>query len=148
MPGTAPYDRMGFERQLLMGNPGGTATIVLTNVTDIKHDIAVDKADTTVRGDGTSVPIKTDKPVARNPKITWSMRDQPNDAQLALLRAAAKAARPVALVVKEYNSAGALAAIFDGDCNISVSEDHGLAGGGMFAFEASASRDYGRLPVF
>ena len=148
MPGTPPYDRMGFERQLLMGNPGNTATVLLTNVTDIKHDIAVDKADTTVRGDGTQVPIKTDKPIARNPKITWSMRDQPNDPQLALLRAAAKAARPVAIVIKEYNSAGALAAIFDGDVNISVSEDHGMGGAGGFAFECSMSRDYGRLPVF
>jgi len=144
----APYDRMGFERQLLMGNPGATATVLLTNVIDIKHDIAVDKADTTVRGDGTSVPIKTDKPIARNPKITWGMRDQPNDAQLALLRAAAKAARPVALVIKEYNSGGTLAVIFDGDCNIGVSEDHGLGGGGMFNFDCTMSRDYGRLPVF
>ena len=90
MPG--PYDRMGYERQLFYGPPGSAATTQLTNVTDIKHDIAVDKQDTTVRGVGTSVPIKTDKPVARNPSITWSMRDQPNDAQLALLRAAAKQA--------------------------------------------------------
>jgi len=143
----APYDLMGYARQLFYGTAGSTATTQLTNVTDIHHDIAIDKGDTTVRG-ASGIPIGTDKPTKRTPKVTWTMRNQPNDAQLVLLRAAAKAGTGVALVIKEFNSAGVATTIFDADCNVSVSEKDPLTGESTFDFEASCSRDYGRAPVF
>jgi hypothetical protein len=139
---------MGYERQLFYGTAGSTATNQLTNVLDINHDVSLNFGSTTVRGDGTSLPIETEKPTSRKPSISWSMRDQPNDSHLAILRAAAKAGTPVALVVKEFNSAGVATTIFDGDCNITVSEKHPLNGEATFDFSASASRDRGRTPVF
>ena len=144
----SPYDRMGYERMLFYGTAGATATTQLTNVLDIKHDIALNYGSTTVRGDGTSVPIETEKPTSRKPTITWGMRDQPNDTHLAVLRAAAKAGTPVAIVVKEWNSSGVATPIFDGDCNIQVSEGHPLNGEATFDFSASCSRDKGRTPTF
>jgi hypothetical protein len=144
----APYDRMGYERQLFYGTAGTTGTTQLTNVVDINHDIALEFGDTTVRGDSATLPIGTQKPTKRTPNISWQMRDQPNDADLVILRAAAKAGTAVALVIKEFNSAGVATTIFDGDCNVTVSEGHPLAGEATFDFEGTATRDHGRLPVF
>ena len=144
----APYDRMGYERQLFIGTAGSAAATQLTNVVDINHDIELQYGDTTVRGLSTSLPIGTQKPTRRTPSITWSMRDQPNDAQLVTLRAAAKAGTAISIVIKEYNSASVATTIFDGDVNVKVSEGHPLDGEGSFDFEASATRDAGRDPVF
>ena len=144
----APYDRMGYERQLFYGDAGATATTQLTNVVDINHDIALEFGDTTVRGTSDSLPIGTQKPTKRTPSISWQMRDQPNDTHLAILRAAGKAGTAVALVIKEFNAAGVATTIFDGDCNVTVSEGQPLSGESTFDFEATATRDHGRLPVF
>ena len=144
----APYDRMGYERQLFYGTAGSAANVQLTNVVDINHDIALEFGDTTVRGLSTSLPIGTQKPTKRTPTISWGMHDRPNDAQLVLLRAAAKAGTAVALIIKEFNSASVATTIFDGDCNITVSEAHPLAGEATFQFEATATYDHGRMPVF
>jgi hypothetical protein len=54
----------------------------------------------------------------------------------------------VSLVIKEFVAAGTVATIFNGDCNITVSEAHPLAGEATFQFEATATYDHGRMPVF
>jgi len=144
----APYNNMGYVRQLFVGTAGSTASNRIENCKDISHDIAVTYGPTTKRGDGSAVPIETEKATSRKPSITWSMNNEPNDAQLVLLRAAAKSGGAMAVVLKEHNSAGTEVTVFDGDCNIKVSEKDPMGGESTFDFEASASRDYGRDPVF
>ena len=143
------YENMGYTRQLFYTYPGGTtASTNLTNVTDLNFNKDIAKAETHARGDGSSLPIVTRSPVSRDPKITWSMRDRPNDTHLQILRAAAGAGNPVALVIKEVNSAGAYVTIFDGDVTMTVSDKHGMGDTGGFDFDADATYKLGRLPVF
>jgi len=144
----APYNLMGFHRQLYVGTAGSAGTNRITNCTDINHDIAVTYGSTKKRGDGSVVPIATEKATERKPSITWTMNNEPNDGQLILLRAAAKAGGAMAIVLKERNAAGVETVIFDGDCNIKVSEKDPVGGESTFDFEGSPSRDYGRDPVF
>ncbi len=143
-----PQIRSGFERSLFYGTAGSTAGTRLENVIDLNHDIALDFGDTTTRGDSSSVPIGTQKPTKRTPKISWGMLHEPNDAELTLIRAAAKAGAGIALVIKEYDAASAETTIMDGDFNVTINEKGPLAGEGGFDFEATATRDYGRTPSF
>ena len=143
-----PQDRMGFERRLYYGTAGSTAGTLLTNVLDINCPNAITYGSTKVRGLSTSVPIDSEKAVSRKPTVTWGMHDQPNDAQLALLRAAGRAAGVVALKVTEFNSASVETTILDGDFNVKCDDAHPLAGEATFSFEATPSRDYGRDVAF
>jgi hypothetical protein len=142
----APYDRMGYERQIFYGTAGSTAATQLENVVDINYDVGVEYGDTTDRGNSASLPINTSKPVALTPKVTWTMRDKPNDTHLGVLRGYAKAGTAVAIVIKEYNAAGSAVSVLDGDFNLQVSEKHPLKGEGTFDFEATATYDAGRKP--
>ena len=144
----APYDLMGYQSSLWYGTAGSTAGTRLTNVVDLDHDVSLDFGDTTVRGDSSSLPIGTQKPTKRTPKITWGMRFQPNDSDLTIIRAAAKAGTAVALVIKEFNAASAETTIIDGDFNVTISEKGPLTAEAGFNFEATATRDHGRVPTF
>jgi len=135
---------MGYVRQLYYGTAGSAAGTLLTAVKDISMDISIDYGDTTIRGNGVNLPIGTAKPVKRTPKLSWNMPNEPNDAQLALLRTAAKAGTGIALLVKELNGG---ATLLDGDFFVQVSEKAPLGGEQDFSFEATATRDFGRDPV-
>lgn len=141
----APYTNMGYTAQLFYGTAGATATNRITNCKDLNFPIEHSYGDTTIRGDGSTVPIQTEKIVSRRPTITWTMQAEPNDTALAALRAVCISATPVAsLVVKERNSAGAEITIVDGDFNLKVTKKAPLGGSLEYDFEATPSRDYNR----
>lgn len=145
----APYTNMGYTSQLFYGTPGTTAATRVTNCKDLNFPIEHSYGDTTIRGDGSAVPIQTEKIVSRRPTVTWTMQEEPNDTALAVLRAAAISATPVvSLVVKERNSAGAEVVILDGDFNIKFTQKSPLAGSKEYDFEATPSRDYNRTVAF
>ena len=145
----APYDNMGYTTQLFIGTPGSSAGTRVENARDINHPIEQTYGTTTIRGDGTAIPIETEKTVSRKPSVTWTMGSDPNDAPLATLRAAAKSATPVvACLLKERNAAGAEVTILDSDFNIKVTEKSPLGGALEYDFEATPSRDYGRTLSF
>jgi len=91
--------RMGYEAKLYYGNAGSTAATQITNAMDITVDSPKEYGDTTVRGDGTSVPIKSSRPTSRAVTVTFTMGNKDSDAALAALLAAEAAGTPVAIRV-------------------------------------------------
>jgi hypothetical protein len=144
-----PYTNMGYTTQLFYGTPGAAGTNRVTNCKDLNFPIEHSYGDTTIRGDGSTVPIQTEKIVSRRPSVTWTMQEEPNDTALTALRAAAISATPVvALVVKERNAGGAEVVILDGDFNIKFTQKSPLGGSKEYDFEATPSRDYNRTVAF
>lgn len=134
--------KSGYEGQLLYGTAGTTANTVLENVEDLDYDTSSEKAPTTVRGTGNAVPINTEKVVALNAKITWSMLLKTNDTALFALIAAARTGAAVALRTRSYASGLG----FDGDCTLTVKHGMTLKGQSKFDFEATPTDDEGRAP--
>lgn len=134
--------KMGFEGQIFYGVAGSTAATQITNAKDVTYDIDHDDGDTTVRGDGSAVPIATGDPVLRKVSITFNMINDTTDTVLEALRVAAAAGTAVAMRLKD-NSAGKG---YDGDVNIKVSHGEPLNGEQTFDFTATPTRGYGRVP--
>ncbi len=134
--------KMGFEGQIFYGAAGSTAATPILNSRDINYDIDHDDGDTTVRGDGTSVPIATGDPVLRKVNITWTMINDTTDTVLEALRTAAAAGTGVALRLRD-NAAGKG---FDGDVSIKFTHGEPLNGEQTYEFTATPSRGYGRIP--
>lgn len=96
--------KMGFEGKLYYGVAGATASTEITNSRDITISYGHETGETTVRGDGSSVPIETGRPVKRQIGIQWTMLLKTDDTTLSALRAAVAAGTPVALRGKDYTS--------------------------------------------
>jgi len=107
--------KMGFEGKIYYGVKGSTGATEITNSRDINETFDVDKGDTTVRGAGTSPPIKTSRVVARSYSIEWTMLNKTTDTTLTALLAASVAGTAVAIRTESYSSGLG----FDGDCNLS-----------------------------
>lgn len=138
----AGLTRRGFEGQLFYGTAGSTASTQITNCEDLDYDIDPEKAETTERGAGTNVPIKTERVVALGVTITWKMYNKPADTTLAALRAAASTGAAVALRTKSYSSGTG----YDGDVTLSCKNSKPLKGMAMFEFTATPTDDEGRSP--
>lgn len=133
--------RAGYEGLLYYGTAGSTAATLLTNVEDLNYDTQPDKAETTIRGDGTAAPIKTDKVVAIGATITWSMLNKTTDTNLIALIAAA---RTGAIVALRTRAASTLLG-YDGDVTLAVTHEMTLKGISKFNFTATAN-DENRVP--
>lgn len=137
--------RRGHEYQLWIGTAGsGTAAAQLTNATDINVKNPVQKASTTVRGDGTSVPITTEGIVQIGVEITFTMLAKDDDANLVTLIDAARAGTPVCMKCFRYPGSGHKG--FLGDVNVEVEEDATLTGGMEIKFKCTANDDAAVAP--
>jgi hypothetical protein len=136
-------DEMGYQKKLYIGTAGTTAASQVLQATDIDYDLGYDFGNTTVRGAGTSVPIETQNPTTRKAKITWKMIDDPTDARLITLLAAAKDALAVALKLTD----GAGNVLFDGDVYIPKKCGAPLKGESTYDFEANPTKSAGRSPT-
>src|SRR5690348_1949979 len=96
--------KRGYQGQLFYGTAGTTASTQITNCEDLDYDIDPEKAETTERGAGTNVPIKTERVVCLGVTITWKMYMKPADTTLAALVAAASTGAAVAIRTKSYAS--------------------------------------------
>jgi len=122
--------KMGFEGEIYYGAKGGTASTKLTNSRDITESFDIEEGDTTVRGAGTSPPIKTSRVTARSYSIEWTMLNNTTDTSLTALIAAAVAGTAVAVRTKSYSSGLG----YDGDMNISYKQGVPVAGEQTFQF--------------
>ena len=145
---SAPYNLMGYHLQLFYGTAGSAATNRDERVMDITHNVDVSYGSTKVRGDGTAVPIAYEKATERKPTLAFSKDNDPNDAALALYRAAALAGGAMSFVLKERNSAGVETIILNGDFNIKLSKKDPVGGESAFDFDCTPTRDYGRVCAF
>lgn len=132
----------GYQGQLFYGTAGGTAAQQVTNCVDLNYDTEPERAETTVRGAGTAVPVVTSKTVALKPVITWSMLQKSGDTVLTALLAAARTGAAVALRTKSFASGTG----FDGDCTLGVTHEMTLKGESKYNFTAEATDDEGRAP--
>lgn len=138
----ANITRRGYEGILYYGTAGSSAATQVTNCEDLDYDTQPEKAQTTIRGDGSAVPINTERVVALSATISWKMQNRPSDTTMAALLAAARAGSAVALKTKSYSSGRG----YDGDCTLSVKEGMPLKGMTMLEFTATPTDDEGRTP--
>lgn len=124
--------KMGFEGRIYTGAFGSTATGEIGNSRDINYNMDVDRGDTTVRGTGSTPPIKTGRVVAFGVSIEWTMLVKTGDTILETLRTAAAAGTPVAIRTKDYAAGKG----FDGDCELSVKHGKPLGGEQTLVFTA------------
>lgn len=130
--------RHGYKYLIYIGTVGSTAATQLTNVEDVDYDTAPEYGETTVRGDGSAIPIVTEVATAIKPTITWKMTNKQSDTNLATLIAAARTGAPIAVRVKAPSTGLG----YDGDCNISVKSSAPLKGVTMHEFTATANDEY------
>ena len=135
--------KMGYEGKLYYGAAGSTASTAITNSRDIKYDVNPVTGDTTVRGTGASVPIRTGRTVALEVALTFTMIVKSNDTTLTALLAAARTGAPVALrYITDTGGTG-----LDADCVISASNGAPLGGEQTVDFALVSLNDDTRTPL-
>jgi hypothetical protein len=135
--------RMGFEGKIYSGVAGAEATTELENTRDITYTGDHERGETTVRGDGSAPPMKTERVVTRVASIEWEMTNRDGDTALADLLEAAYSGDPIALRTKDK----AAGMGFDGDVTLTVTHGKPLKGEQTFRFTASPTDAAGRDPV-
>jgi len=128
---------MGFEGELYYGAAGATASTKITNSRDITEDFGNEKGNTTVRGDGSAPPIRTQRVTERTYSLNWQMTEKSNDATLTALKAAVAAGTPVAIRTKSYSSGTGV----DGDMILSMQTGKPLNGEQTIDFTAEPNDD-------
>lgn len=136
-----PTKRMGYEGVLYIGTAGTQATTQLVCATDIDYTNDLEMGETTCRGDGTSVPIKSEKPSCISAEITFKVLNTVGVAALATLLAAARTPSPLAIYYKDAASGKG----FDGDMNIKVKLNTPLKGEQTYEFTCTVN-DESRTP--
>ena len=133
----------GWERQVFVGPPGGTASTQLLHLIDAGVSKRNERTETTDRGDGTEIPISTQQTVARGAEATFSVRYYASDSDVADLIAAAEEGEPRA--IKILRSADGVQEL-DADVDLDYDSPGGLKDGMPIDFTATLNRDYGRMP--
>lgn len=133
--------RAGWERQVLIGTAGSTASTQLTHVVDANVDKGVERADETDRGDGSAVPKKHEMAVQRTRGVSWTYRYYDSDANMATLLAALHAGTPIAVKIVRIDSGDTE---FDGDVTLDYSSPGPLADGMVIEFTGVPTRAAGR----
>jgi len=114
--------KLGYEVKIYYGVAGSTASTQIVNRDECSFDIDPEMSETTVAGDGSSVPVKSEAPVAVGWSMTLGMKNTGSDPVLEALRVAAATGTPVAIRMKDDDGAGKG---YDGDCNVKKSSDRG-----------------------
>ena len=132
-----------YERQLFYGSAGSTAAIQVLTLVEVSVNKTHEYDPTDVRGDGTTIPIKTEHPVMRSCELKFKLRNKKGDAPTAaLIAAAVHVSNPIiALKVVSYASG---AVLFDGDVTLDVDDPDSRE----LEFTAHCSLEGGRSPSF
>lgn len=142
---TTPTKKMGYEGEIYYGAAGATAATKITNSRDINYAYGPVNEDTTIRGSGSTPPVRTSRPVALELKdLSWNMLNKTDDTTLTALRAAAAAGSAVALRTKHIASGLGL----DADCYIECTQGMPLGGVQTYDFKVVGLEDVDRTPTF
>lgn len=134
--------RKGFEGIAYYGTAGSTASTQLTNCRDITYNTDAEFGDTTVRGDGSAVPIQTQSKTLRTQSIEITMLHDDTDTAFQAMETAAAGSDPVAIRTKSYASGKG----YDGDCHLASSKPYPMNGEQVITFTCTPTRDGGRMP--
>lgn len=139
--------KMAFEGRLYIGTADGTTTAstLLPNITEASYSFDPKKAPTTIRGDGTAVPLTTERVVELAISIEWTMLNKTTDTELETLRVAAAAGSAVALRLEDFSGNKG----FDGDVTLAMAAGEPQAGEQTLKFTATPTNETagGRQPV-
>ena len=134
--------RKGYEQVLFYGPAGATAATQIVNHRDAEYSLDQEMGNTTVKGDGSAVPIVTEHVTGLVAQITFTMINKDDDTELAALIAASRTGVPVALLYKDYATGKG----FDGDVNVKVTNGAPLQGEQTYDFECTPNDDL-RQPI-
>lgn len=126
---------MGYEAVLYIDTAGAQAATQVTCATDIEYTNDLEMGETTCRGDGSAVPVKSERPTCISAEITFKMLATQGGAALATLLAAARTPSALAIYYKDYASGKG----FDGDMNIKVKHSAPLKGEQMYDFTCTVN---------
>lgn len=140
---TTPVKKMGYEALLYYGAAGSTASTQITNCRDVTYENDLTMGDTTIKGDGSVVPIATARPTGRSVSLSWTMVMKSNDTTLTALIAAARTGAAVALKCIPYSGGAGL----DADCYIGMSNPQPLGGEQTVTFTLKGFEDVDRTPI-
>jgi Tfp pilus assembly major pilin PilA len=129
--------KQGFEGLIYYGTAGSTAATQITNSRDISETIDIEEGDTTVRGAGSSPPIKTSRVTGITYGLDWQMVEKSDDTTLTALKAAAVAGTPIAIRTKSYASGTG----YDGDMVIKFKKGTPLKGEQTYDFTGVPNDD-------
>lgn len=138
--------RLGYESVLCIGDAGaqvavnGSTRVICA--TDIDYSNEVEYGETTCRGEGTSVPIKTERVSCIHAEISFKMLKKNNDGVLQALLLAARTGAPVGVWYKDYTGGYG----YNGDMNVKVKHNAPLKSEQTFEFTMTANDDW-RTPV-
>ena len=116
--------------KLYYGAAGAQAATLIENVLDCDWSVEPIMDDTTVRGDGSELPVESGAPVARKASLKFTLPNDSADATCTALRAAAAAATPVAILVLDVAGGKGI----DADIYISCRNGHPNKGKQTFEF--------------
>jgi len=126
---------MGYQAQILIGTVGSTPSAQFKNVVDLEYNLEIEMGDTSTRGDGSALPVATEKPTAKKPEITFKSLSRPNDTILAALLAAGDAGAAMGVRYKNASSGKG----YDGDMNVKWKNGAPLKGEQTFEFTLTAN---------
>lgn len=134
----------GYTITMFHGVAGATAATQILRGRDMSLDASVEYADTTDRGDGSSIPKEDNEPVKIGVKITWSMTVKEGDTVLTTLLACATHKLPASRLraIKYVNPV--TGTLFDGDCYLKATDGAPLGGAATYDFEAVPTTAGGR----
>ena len=137
----------GWERLLYYGVAGSTAATQITTAKGVNVDRSGTAFHSTkVRGDGSALPIETERPTDRKCVVTFTIPYDSTDATLASLIAAAEADAPTDVALKVDRASGGLTEV-DADFYLEYTSPGELEDGMDVEFTGHLSRDSGRTPT-
>jgi len=123
--------------------PGATATNLVTTVHgDVTYNFDMSTGKTTVRRDGTQIPIETEDVTLRKVSIEFTMANDVTDTSLQQLLAAAVAGTALAVRTKDYAAGKG----YDGDMVFKMEHGEPLEAEQTYKFTGTPSRASGRAP--
>lgn len=132
-----PVKKMAFEGQTFYGVAGATASAKLVNIRDESITTEPEKAETTVRGEGTSPPVVTERVTAISWSFEFTMVEKSDDNALEALKTAASNGTPVALRLKDHAAGKG----YDGDVILSKRTGRPHKGDQTHTFTATPNDD-------
>jgi hypothetical protein len=129
--------KQGFEGELYYGVAGSTAATKITNSRDITETTDKEEGETTVRGTGSSPPIRTARVTGITYALDFQMVEKSDDTTLTALKAAAAAGTPIAIRTKSWASGTG----YDGDMIINCKRGMPLKGEQVYDFSCTPNDD-------
>jgi hypothetical protein len=113
----------------------------VTHATDINVTKTKERWETTDRGDGSSVPRKTEPVVALVASVTFSMVYHDSDSPVTAFIAVAESGGDIAIKVERYTGGDTE---FDGDVTVDMDNPGALKDGQIIQFTCFPTSDSGR----